>query len=55
MNCCSCAPLAVETIYNKVEELEKKGLISSQHLRDDAQQAVGVLIGATLRSRLALR
>lgn len=27
MNCCSCAPLAVETIYNKVEELEKKGLI----------------------------
>jgi bacterioferritin-associated ferredoxin len=28
MNCCSCAPLAVETIYNKVEELEKKGLIS---------------------------
>ncbi|MFA5898417.1 MAG: hypothetical protein WC829_04815 [Hyphomicrobium sp.] len=29
MNCCSCAPLAVETIYNKVDELEKKGLISS--------------------------
>ena len=28
MNCCSCAPLAVDTIYNKVEELEKKGLIS---------------------------
>jgi hypothetical protein len=28
MNCCGCAPLAVETIYNKVEELEKKGLIS---------------------------
>lgn len=28
MNCCSCAPLAVETIYNKVDELEKKGLIS---------------------------
>ena len=27
MNCCSCAPLAVETIYNKVVELEKKGLI----------------------------
>jgi len=27
MNCCGCAPLAVETIYNKVEELEKKGLI----------------------------
>jgi hypothetical protein len=27
MNCCSCAPLAVETIYNTVEELEKKGLI----------------------------
>jgi len=28
MNCCSCAPVAVETIYNKVDELEKKGLIS---------------------------
>lgn len=28
MNCCSCAPLAVDTIYNKVDELEKKGLIS---------------------------
>ncbi len=27
MNCCSCAPLAVETIYNKMDELEKKGLI----------------------------
>ena len=27
MNCCGCAPLAVETIYNKVEELEQKGLI----------------------------
>ena len=27
MNCCSCAPLAVETIYNKVDALEKKGLI----------------------------
>ncbi|KWT69212.1 hypothetical protein APY04_1643 [Hyphomicrobium sulfonivorans] len=28
MNCCGCAPLAVDTIYNKVDELEKKGLIS---------------------------
>jgi hypothetical protein len=28
MNCCGCAPLAVETIYNKVDELERKGLIS---------------------------
>ena len=28
MNCCSCAPLAVETIYNKVDALEKNGLIS---------------------------
>lgn len=27
MNCCGCAPLAVETIYSKVEELERKGLI----------------------------
>jgi len=30
MNCCGCAPLAVETIYNKVEELEKRGAISAQ-------------------------
>jgi hypothetical protein len=28
MNCCGCAPLAVDTIYNKVDELERKGLIS---------------------------
>jgi len=28
MNCCGCAPLAVQTIYNKVDEIEKKGLIS---------------------------
>jgi hypothetical protein len=27
MNCCSCAPLCVETIYLKVEELERKGLV----------------------------
>ncbi len=27
MNCCCCAPLAVETIYDKVDELERKGLI----------------------------
>lgn len=29
MNCCGCAPLAVDTIYNKVDAMEKKGLISS--------------------------
>jgi hypothetical protein len=39
MNCCSCAPLAVETIYNKVDALEKKGLISST-------------LGATTRTKL---
>lgn len=27
MNCCGCASLAVEVIYAKVEELERKGLI----------------------------
>ena len=27
MNCCGCAPLAVEKIYEKLEELEAKGLI----------------------------
>lgn len=26
-NCCSCAPLAVETIYAAVERLEKQGLV----------------------------
>lgn len=30
MNCCGCAPLAVETIYNKVEELEKRGVITPE-------------------------
>jgi hypothetical protein len=28
MNCCGCAPLLVETIYQKVEVLEKRGAIS---------------------------
>jgi hypothetical protein len=28
MNCCGCAPLAVETIYKKVELLESRGAIS---------------------------
>ena len=27
MNCCGCAPLAVETIYRKLEELEQRGLV----------------------------
>ncbi|MDX2257804.1 MAG: hypothetical protein NW205_02700 [Hyphomicrobiaceae bacterium] len=27
MDCCGCAPLAVETIYAKLEALEAKGLI----------------------------
>lgn len=26
-NCCSCAPVAVETIYAAMERLEKQGLI----------------------------
>lgn len=28
MNCCGCAPLAVDTIYAKVEELERKGIVN---------------------------
>jgi hypothetical protein len=28
MNCCGCAPIAVETIYKKVEVLESRGAIS---------------------------
>ena len=27
MNCCGCAPLAVETIYEKMDALAAKGLI----------------------------
>jgi hypothetical protein len=27
MQCCGCAPLAVEVIYAKLEDLERKGLI----------------------------
>ena len=27
MNCCGCAPLAVDVIYAKLEVLEKKGLV----------------------------
>jgi hypothetical protein len=27
MQCCGCAPLAVEVIYTKLEELERRGLV----------------------------
>lgn len=27
MNCCGCAPLATETIYAKMEDLEARGLV----------------------------
>lgn len=27
MNCCGCAPLAVDTIYAKLEDLERRGLV----------------------------
>lgn len=27
MNCCGCAPLAVDVIYRKLEELEAEGLV----------------------------
>ncbi|HKZ97242.1 MAG TPA: hypothetical protein VJ045_09700 [Hyphomicrobiaceae bacterium] len=27
MTCCGCAPLAIETIYAKMEDLERRGLI----------------------------
>jgi len=27
LNCCGCAPLAVEMIYKKLEQLEAKGLV----------------------------
>lgn len=28
MNCCGCAPLAVQTIYDKLDDLEGRGLLS---------------------------
>lgn len=28
MNCCGCAPIAVEVIYEKLVELQAKGLVS---------------------------
>lgn len=39
MNCCGCAPFAVETIYDKVGELERRGVISAN-------------VGAATRSKL---
>lgn len=39
MNCCGCAPVAVETIYDKVGELERRGLIPAS-------------VGATARNKL---
>lgn len=37
MNCCSCAPIAVSVIYQRLEELEKRGEICRYrcaHIRD---------------------
>lgn len=34
MDCCGCAPLAVETIYSKLDELEAKGLICPYRLAE---------------------
>jgi len=34
MDCCGCAPLAVETIYRKLDELEAKGLICPYRLAE---------------------
>jgi hypothetical protein len=31
MRCCGCAPLAVETIYAKVEDLERRGMVPTDH------------------------
>lgn len=39
MNCCGCAPVAVEAIYHKVGELERRGLIPAS-------------VGATARNKL---
>ena len=37
-NCCSCAPLAVETIYAAMERLEKQGLICPYRSATTRQQ-----------------
>lgn len=55
MNCCGCAPLAVETIYSKLEALESRGLLSPclcatvksrwrhlEKLRAEARSAAGM-------------
>ena len=34
MDCCGCAPLAVETIYAKLDELEARGLVCPYRLAE---------------------
>jgi hypothetical protein len=54
MNCCGCAPLAVETIYNKVDELERKGLISPNVCADTRSKLLEFTAWSTrVRSKCA--
>lgn len=55
MNCCACAPLAVELIYEKMEMLERRGLIcpcACQTARSRMVGFTGRLRGENRRSDL---
>lgn len=45
MACCACAPLAVETIYAKVEELERRGLVCPYRSLSTRESLIRLLVG----------
>ena len=42
MSCCGCAPLAVDTIYAKLEALEKKGLVCPYRSRSTREHLMRI-------------
>lgn len=54
MNCCGCAPLAVESIYRQVEVLEEKGLIS-RYVCAKARHRLSIFLEARAAARARTR
>lgn len=49
MQCCGCAPLAAETIYAKMEELERRGLICPCACASAKSRLMGMSAGTARR------
>lgn len=57
MRCCGCAPLAVETIYARLEKLERDGAISSEAGKSMRSQLIRIQRrnGGLRRSRMEFK